>query len=100
MSISHASLKANCLRSYGSSQSVVSVAESLWRIAGAVGSQVGTDEDCYLACVYFPTYRAVEDFLKSDTQRFDMLQLGGQVRFCLSFCADTCTMACIQLCTS
>jgi len=50
----------------------------------AMGSQVGTDEDCYLACVYCSTYRAIEDFLKSDTKWFNMLHLGGQVRFCLS----------------
>lgn len=55
-----------------------------WEDCMAMGSQVGTDEDCYLACVYCSTYRAIEDFLKSDTKWFDMLQCGGQVRFCLS----------------
>jgi len=55
-----------------------------WEDCMAMGSQVGTDEDCYLACVYCSTYRAIEDFLKSDTKWFNMLQLGGQVRFCLS----------------
>ena len=45
-----------------------------------MGSQVRTDEHCYLACVYCSTYRAIEDFLKSDTKWFEMLQLGGQVR--------------------
>ena len=47
-------------------------------------SQVGSDGDCHLPCVYCSTYRAIEDFLKSDTKWFDMLLLGGQVRFCLT----------------
>ncbi len=51
----------------------------------AMGSQVGADEDCYLACVYCSTYRAIEDFLKSDTKWFDILQLDGQVRIVCSF---------------
>ncbi len=54
-----------------------------WEDCMAMGSKVGTDEDCHLACVYCSTYRAIEDFLKSDTKCFDMLQLGGQVIFCL-----------------
>ncbi len=36
------------------------------------------------SCVYYSTYRAIEDFVKSDTKWFDMLQLGGQVRMCFS----------------
>ena len=50
----------------------------------AMGSWVGTMPDCHLACVYCSTYRAIEDFVKSDTKWFDMLQLGGQVRHCLT----------------
>ena len=65
----------------------------------AMGSQVGADDDCYLACVYCSTYRAIEDFLKSDTKWFDIL-LGGQVRIYLFVAADTSNMACSQLCTS
>ena len=49
----------------------------------AMGSWVGTMPDCHLACVYCSTYRAIKDFVKGDTKWFDMLQLGGQVRFCL-----------------
>ena len=71
-----------------------------WEDCTAMGSQVGADRDCYLACLYCSTYRAIEDFLKSETKWFDMLQLGGQVRFCLFVWADTCSMVCIQLCTS
>ena len=71
-----------------------------WEDCMAMGSQVGADGDCYLACVYCSTYRAIEDFLKSETKQFDMLQLGGQVRFSLFAWADTCSMVCIQLCTS
>ena len=63
-------------------------------------SQVGSKGDCYLACVYCSLYRAIEDFLKSNTKWYDMLQLGGQVRNCLFAWADTCTMVRIQLCTS
>ncbi len=48
-----------------------------WEDCRAMGSQVGTDEDCYLACVYCSIHRAVEDFLKRNTPWFDMLQLGG-----------------------
>ncbi len=99
MSISHTSLTANCLRSYGNSD-CGECGRKPWEHCRAMGSQVGIDEDCYLACVYCSTYRAVEDFLKSDTKWFDMLQLSGQVRFCFSVCVDTCTRACIQLCTS
>ena len=54
-----------------------------------MGSQVGTDEDCYLACVYCSTYRGVEDFLKSDTKWSDMLQLGGQ---CTLFLLEKTTL--------
>ena len=50
----------------------------------AMGSWVGTMPDCHLACVYCSTYRAIEDFVKSDTKWFGMLQLGGQVRHCLT----------------
>ena len=63
----------------------------------AMGSQVGAGGDCYLACVCCST---IEDFLKSETKWFDMLQLGGQVRFCLFAWADTCSMVCVQLCSS
>jgi hypothetical protein len=56
-----------------------------WEDCMAMGSQVGADEDCYLACVYCSTYRAIEDFLKSDTKWFDILQLDGQVRIVCSF---------------
>lgn len=66
----------------------------------AMGSWVGTMPDCHLTYVYCPTYRAIEDFLKSETKWFDTLQLGGQVRRCLFAWADTCGMVCIQLCTS
>ena len=34
----------------------------------AMGSWVGTMPDCHLACVYCSTYRAIEDFLKSETK--------------------------------
>ena len=71
-----------------------------WEDCMAIWSQVGADRDCYLACVYCSTYRAIEDFLKSDTKWFDMLQLGGQVRFCLFAWADACTMVCTQLCAT
>ena len=70
-----------------------------WEDCMAMGSQVGADEDCYLACVYCSTYRAIEDFLNSDTKWFDILQLGGQVRIYLFVGADT-NMACSQLSTS
>ena len=55
-----------------------------WEDCMAMGSQVGADEDCYVACIYCSTYRAIEDFLKSNTEWFDMLQLGGQVRLVLN----------------
>ena len=67
-----------------------------WEDCMAMGSQVGTDGDRHLACVYCSTYRAVEDFLQSDTKWFDMLLLGGQVRICLFVCADTCSMAAVS----
>ena len=36
-----------------------------------------------VASVYCSTYRTVKDFLTSETKWFDMLQLGGQVKFCM-----------------
>ena len=44
-----------------------------WEDCMAMGSQVGADRHCYLACVYCSTYKAIEDFLKSETKWFDML---------------------------
>ena len=46
----------------------------------AMGSWVKSETNSYLTCVYFATYRAVENFLKNDTKWFDMLQLTGHVR--------------------
>ncbi len=50
----------------------------------AMGSWVKSETNSYLTCVYFATYRAVENFLKKDTKWFDMLQLTGPGRLRLT----------------